>query len=161
MVCSSSDPVGGVLFSLCGGVVSSSCCCWVGRGNKRGPLLLRITLYWSALDMSWLYRPGLYSTCALMRIGARMMCAGLYISCLTWNRCVVKLEMVSTSILGQNYDLWPQIRGRSEVSSEAALPYTFCEEKGGRGAGAQLTFTCLPSKGDKVHMGSLSVTYRP
>jgi hypothetical protein len=51
-------------------------------------------------------------TCALAALhshdhptGARTMCAGPYLSSLTLYRQVVKLEVVSTSIHGQNYDL--------------------------------------------------------
>jgi hypothetical protein len=59
------------------------------------------------------------STRVLMMTRLHLMLAGPYLSSLTLHRCVVKQEMVSTSIHGQNYDLWPRIRGWSEVSTEA------------------------------------------
>jgi hypothetical protein len=47
---------------------------------------------------------------------------------------------------------------------EAALPYIFVKKRGERGwkeegkAGAQLSITCLPGEGNKVHMKSLRDT---
>ncbi len=118
-VCSSSDLVGSV----------SSLCVW-RCGHLLVLLLSEEEVQWSPLyqllprtGLPWMC-PGCtgsawFSWSALekrFREACWLTCAGLQLSC---QRSAVKLEILSTFILCQNYDLWSRFGGQSEVSTEA------------------------------------------
>jgi hypothetical protein len=95
--------------------------------------------YRFAMGASRLYRPGLSFTRALMMMSPHVIHAGPYLSCPTSYRCAVKLEILSTFISCQNYNLCSRFRGRSEVFTEAGpREVVYLEEgvpcRGGRGA---------------------------
>jgi hypothetical protein len=87
--------------------------------------------YRYAMGASWLYRPGLFSTRVHVMMFAQVTRAGPYLSCPTSYRCAVKLEILSTFISCQIYDLWSRIRGRSEVFIEAGPRWVVCLGEGG------------------------------